>query len=476
MKIQSIIIGEYQIAPSISFCLYQLTAPIITPPPHDDHTYQKLDYFCLDDLFSIFDLHSSNHDILCSFQSYPSLYCKDNNGRCYIQLDIMADIAMRNNCYSLADLCRLSDQDILSGSAIPLLKPTTIIRLFNKPKHIITELQMRPLDGNEWFFKNSTKYEERSPPTIPLFMSPSQSVSPKRSCLSSTPSFTLTSFPSTMMTATLEDNPMKMPKPSSLLLKRLAPKHGQKRNLTIMTPSYNEEATVSIQSAPLHKTMPKLKANKIIKKTKNSRLNVPATASGLTWPQTSAHTRFPSPPIVPSQQPAWKQPAVRSIKTATVPYFPRTPFHTTHNTNAGTSIKRDSTSPNKQLTQKQKFMQPFEYLYDNIEQTRSLKTTLDDQIRRSATLIQTLQSSNVMIESVVRRQIRESVDGQWENKLRECSERIHQLESRLSSGKVPISPVHSPTHPLTKDTTEINILQQLINRLNQLETKLEKPY
>lgn len=263
-------------------------------------------------------------------------------------------------------------------------------------------------------------------------------------------------------------------KPSSLLLKRLAPKHGHKKNLTIMTPSYNEESIAhGVKSAPLRKSV----AGKVVKKSppltasiKNStrRLAVPATASAVTapWPQTSAQSRFPSPPIVPSQQPTWNhqrqsKPMRPAIKTATLACFPRTPTTATFH-----------------MTQKQKFLQPFEFLYDHIEQTRTLKTTLDDQIRRSSSLMQTLQSSGTMIESLVCQQVRDMVDQKFQDRLRECTERIGQLEYRVPLTKdIPISPAVSPS-PSDKVSTskepiqQQHLLTQLMNRIDQLESKL----
>ncbi|GAA5810828.1 hypothetical protein MFLAVUS_004255 [Mucor flavus] len=291
-----------------------------------------------------------------------------------------------------------------------------------------------------------------------------------------------------MSSSTHQDGLIKLPKPSSLLLKRLAPKHGHKKNLTIMTPSYNEDSvTNGIQSAPLRKTTIACfhqgsNKNKVVKRSPPSSLSnaikssnrpytntVPATASAASapWPKTSAQARFPSPPIVPSQQPAWAQ-YRHQLKTANVPNFPRTP------------VKTVSPQPQQHLSQKQKFLQPFEYLYDNIEQTRVLKSTLDDQIRRSSSLMQTLQSSGTMVESLVRRQVRDMMDDTFESRLRECTDRISRLEYRVPTIKdIPISPAVSPSPTtatsMTKEQPAVkDLLAQLMNRIDQLETKLDK--
>lgn len=318
---------------------------------------------------------------------------------------------------------------------------------------------------------------------------------------------------------------IKLPKPSSLLLKRLAPKHGHKKNLTILTPSYNDDDEDdahlnSIQSAPLkrstippfhhlHNSTQKHKITKrvspptpsflTVKSNNPRRLAVPATASAVSapWPKTAAQTRFPSPPIVPSQQPAWGQYHQQqhsssklkpTIKTATMPYFPRTPTTTTTTTPSHPSATTPTTSSSpsaSSLSQKQKFLQPFEFLYDHIEQTRTLKTTLDDQIRRSSSLMQTLQSSGTMVESLVRRQVRDMVDQKLESKLKECIERISRLEHRVPAKDIPISPSvsPSPTRPKMTSTTATtttnkepaqDLLSQLMSRIDQLESKLER--
>ncbi|KAI8365589.1 hypothetical protein BD560DRAFT_401989 [Blakeslea trispora] len=311
-----------------------------------------------------------------------------------------------------------------------------------------------------------------------------------------------------------DEESSKLPKPSSLLLKRLAPKHGHTKNLTILTSSYNEAAAHSIQSAPLKRsTAHPLQVrstkllNKVVKrspptatlKSNYRRLVVPATASAISapWPQTSIQARFPSPPIVPSQQPAWSQQnklhSSNALKTTKPACLPRTPhlntpsinntfthINTTVNTHTNTTNNTrkhtHSASPtppsqyniNPAITQKQKFLQPFEFLYDHIEQTRALKSTLDDQIRRSSSLMQTLQSSTSMIESLVRKQVRDTVDQQFEGHLRKCADRISRLEYRASSKDRPISPSVSPS-PTNK---EQDALTQLMNRIDQLETRL----
>ncbi|KAI8391767.1 uncharacterized protein BYT42DRAFT_543267 [Radiomyces spectabilis] len=85
--------------------------------------------------------------------------------------------------------------------------------------------------------------------------------------------------------------------------------------------------------------------------------------------------------------------------------------------------------------QRQQFLQPFEHLFDTIETTRTLKSTLDDQIRRSATLMQTLQASSTTIEGLIRNQIKEvqkEVLGKMDESLSTIIKRIEKLETALA--------------------------------------------
>ncbi|CAO3613936.1 unnamed protein product [Cunninghamella blakesleeana] len=84
--------------------------------------------------------------------------------------------------------------------------------------------------------------------------------------------------------------------------------------------------------------------------------------------------------------------------------------------------------------QRQQFLQPFEQLFDTIETTRTLKTTLDDQIRRSSTLLQTLQASSTTVEALIRSQIKEvqkDVMNRMDDLMDSMMKRITQLETRL---------------------------------------------
>ncbi|KAI8351644.1 hypothetical protein B0O80DRAFT_110268 [Mortierella sp. GBAus27b] len=80
---------------------------------------------------------------------------------------------------------------------------------------------------------------------------------------------------------------------------------------------------------------------------------------------------------------------------------------------------------------KHMFMETVSNLFDSVDSTKSLKYTLEDQIRKSAQLLQTLQSSGTMIENLVRGQFKELERGvidRFESEIEHLSARVKQLE------------------------------------------------
>lgn len=268
-----------------------------------------------------------------------------------------------------------------------------------------------------------------------------------------------------------------LPKPSSLLLKRSAHHHHNKApsNLTILTPAYGAGDPSSIHSAPLHPRGHKQNPVNPLQSAKQQRLNKvvkrapPATAapwskhkstSNSTLASSTARpqTEFPSPPIVPSQQRYPPPPTTSGLKTATL--VPKTPA-------AVAAVAAAAATSSQPLSRKQQFLQPFEMLYDNIEQTKSLKATLDDQIRHSSTLIHTLQSSSTMVENLTRKYVRESVHQQ----LQDYVNRIERLEQRMTTTTTRRRNYSPPTTPPSGDLK--HLLSDLVNRLDRLESKMD---
>ncbi|KAI9020900.1 hypothetical protein CLU79DRAFT_754295 [Phycomyces nitens] len=121
------------------------------------------------------------------------------------------------------------------------------------------------------------------------------------------------------------------------------------------------------------------------------------------------------------------------------------------------------------LTAKQQFLQPFELLHDTLEQTKALKTTLDDQIRRSATLLQGLPSAST-VESLVRRQVQDYYQTvSFEDQVEECRERVMALEQRVRS-----SPLKEVIAERTEQTEPSENILELMKRLDYLEQKIDQ--
>ncbi|KAI9025245.1 hypothetical protein CLU79DRAFT_717930 [Phycomyces nitens] len=111
--------------------------------------------------------------------------------------------------------------------------------------------------------------------------------------------------------------------------------------------------------------------------------------------------------------------------------------------------------------QRQQFLQPFEHLFDTIETTRTLKTTLDDQIRRSSSLMQTLQASSTTIEGLIRNQIKEAhkeTTARFHDTINDILKRLDALEN-TNAPNTSEPPTHSstapiPSSPLSTSTAE----------------------
>lgn len=86
-------------------------------------------------------------------------------------------------------------------------------------------------------------------------------------------------------------------------------------------------------------------------------------------------------------------------------------------------------------------METISGLYDSVDSTKSLKYTLEEQIRKSAQLLQTLQASGTMIESLVRGQFKELEKGvieRFENELEHLAVRVKALEEHQGLTTPPV--------------------------------------
>ncbi|KAI7868482.1 hypothetical protein BDF14DRAFT_1793774 [Spinellus fusiger] len=394
-----------------------------------------LDFFCIEDISTLFfkSVASWNNVLLRIFNEHPSYFCKDSTGKNYLMTTAVMELAKALHMSHLADLCCFDQNDWWTDRAQEALK--NVPGLHPHPPTVVekTFTPMR-LEGREWFFPSRAEHKlgSRSPA---IKLSPPSDGGDSEHETPFSPGARMHSRPSALPDTSIrtpkrsfhaidDSNPstITLPKPSTLLLKRLAPKHGEKApQLMIFTPSYDQNSA-SIHSAPLRLRPIHDRKRRHPFSSKTPPYPSTAVAAVAPWPKTTRD--FPSPPIVPSQQPS-----ARLLHSSSACLRP-------------TPIK---------FTPKQQFLQPFEQLHDTLEQTKILKSTLDDQIRRSATLMQTLPNAST-IEGLVRRQVNDSL-GSFEDQVEACRLRIVALERRLH----------------TNESAASGSMRDLIKRLDSIE-------
>ncbi|RHZ80287.1 hypothetical protein Glove_137g55 [Diversispora epigaea] len=94
---------------------------------------------------------------------------------------------------------------------------------------------------------------------------------------------------------------------------------------------------------------------------------------------------------------------------------------------------------NSEQPTKESFIHIFDNLYDTVSNTHSLKSTLEDQIRKTATLLQTLQASGSMIESLVRGHFRE-MQRETVQDLMALEKRIDRMEESMRHNTTMMNP------------------------------------
>ncbi|KAF9099725.1 hypothetical protein BGX27_000536 [Mortierella sp. AM989] len=209
------------------------------------------------------------------------------------------------------------------------------------------------------------------------------------------------------------------------------------KSLTIFAPSYSD-STLSIQSAPLqpsqsHQAMSMgLRTSQPLRNQHHPYAPQPSSLQQpLRSPRTTGHNKKPSrsalrPPGTSADSSSGTIPApILSSHTGPLPspmYPPSTPF---------------LSNP------KHMFMETVSNLFDSVDSSRSLKYTLEEQIRKSAQLLQTLQASGTMIENLVRGQFKELEKGvidRFESEIEHLNARVQQLEEHQGLTPPPKKP------------------------------------
>ncbi|KAG0370692.1 hypothetical protein BGZ54_004816 [Gamsiella multidivaricata] len=213
------------------------------------------------------------------------------------------------------------------------------------------------------------------------------------------------------------------------------------KSLTIFAPSYSD-SSLSIHSAPLQPSHAHQAMSMNPRTSQPIRNHTPhqphpfsqhqhQTQHTATMPQTAGHVKKSSRATLraglhtaglDNSSGTLPAPILSShtgpLPSPMYPHPPVTPFHPNSHSLPG-------------HVSKPVFMETVSNLFDSVDSTRSLKHTLEEQIRKSAQLLQTLQSSGTMIESLVRGQFKELEKGvieRFETELDYLSTRVRQLE------------------------------------------------
>ncbi|SPO24994.1 uncharacterized protein UTRI_01513_B [Ustilago trichophora] len=97
------------------------------------------------------------------------------------------------------------------------------------------------------------------------------------------------------------------------------------------------------------------------------------------------------------------------------------------------------------------FLSLFSDFYDSLYDSRTLKATLEDQIKRSNTLLQTLQSSRRVLEETVERRVREE-RVLWEGRVRGLEARVRELEAKTGISDYDDDVVSRPAEAASKQS------------------------
>ncbi|KAI1317533.1 hypothetical protein EDD11_008227 [Mortierella claussenii] len=179
------------------------------------------------------------------------------------------------------------------------------------------------------------------------------------------------------------------------------------KSLTIFAPSYSD-STLSIHSAPLQPSQSHQAMGMGLRTSQPLRNQTHPYAhqagsfhQPLRSPRAAGHAKK-------SSRTTLRQPGAGPLPSPSM--YPSTPF---------------LSNP------KHIFMETVSNLFDSVDTSRGLKYTLEEQVRKSAQLLQTLQASGTMIENLVRGQFKELEKGvieRFEGELEHLNARVRQLE------------------------------------------------
>lgn len=88
--------------------------------------------------------------------------------------------------------------------------------------------------------------------------------------------------------------------------------------------------------------------------------------------------------------------------------------------------------PRSPISKKAHFLSLFSDFFDSLSDSRTLKATLEHQIRASNTLLQTLQRSSEVLEEAVDQRLQRETKA-WESRFIQMEARLKQMEARLDT-------------------------------------------
>ncbi|KAF9097444.1 hypothetical protein BGX23_008866 [Mortierella sp. AD031] len=215
------------------------------------------------------------------------------------------------------------------------------------------------------------------------------------------------------------------------------------KSLTIFAPSYSE-SSLSIQSAPLQPSqshqamgMGLRTSQPLLPRHQHHPYAQPGSfQQPLRSPRTAGHAKKSSRATL--RQPGPHGPGGEHSSAGTLP----APILSSHTGPLPSPMYPPSTPFHSNLSNpKHMFLETVSTLFDSVDSNRSLKYTLEEQIRKSAQLLQTLQASGTMIENLVRGQFKELEKGvieRFESEIEHLNARVRQLEEH--QGLTPPAP------------------------------------
>jgi hypothetical protein len=133
----------------------------------------------MDLLFFNNKLNTKSHYLKQLFEANPHHFSKNSDGRTFVMTPSVIQIARSFNYFYLAELCKLTVDELLGKVADPLLKcidydqwRMALPAPYKMENH--ADLELEPLNGNEWFFISSASPEARTIKTEKQYMKPSR--------------------------------------------------------------------------------------------------------------------------------------------------------------------------------------------------------------------------------------------------------------------------------------------------------------